>query len=281
MMEETVTLIYCLCDEFLSAYGYADDPQAEVPTAEILTIPLVAATFFGGNHERGRVYLKAHRIFSRVPSKSRLSRRLHAVPEEVWRALFSVLSECFKAANETGEYIVDSFPVPVCDNIRIRRCKLYPLTPQDPFRGKVASKRRYFYGLRVHLLVTATGEPVEFCLAPGSESDLLPFREFSLDLPEGSVIYADKLYNDYHYEDLLREIGIEFQPLRKKNSKRKREGWEEYLCQHARKQVETTISGITGLFPKSIHAVTPRGFELKVFCFVLAFAFQSLSCQSA
>jgi len=29
------------------------------------------------------------------------------------------------------------------------------------FRGYVASKRRYFYGLRVHLVTTAAGEPVE------------------------------------------------------------------------------------------------------------------------
>jgi len=29
---------------------------------------------------------------------------------------------------------------------------------------------------------------------------------------------------------------------------------------------------ITGLFPKRIHAVTPQGFELKVFLFVLAYS---------
>jgi hypothetical protein len=250
---------------------------------------LVAATYYGGRIERARLYLKQHGYVPRTLGKSRLNRRLHAIPEEVWQALFSVLSGSFRAPNEAREYIVDSFPVPVCDNIRIKRCKLYPKTEGDEFRGYVASKRRYFYGLRVHLLVyllvyllvTATGEPVEFCLAPGAESDLPPFREFSLDLGEGAVIYADKLYNDYGYEDLLKEVGIEFAPLRKKNSKRPRPGWEEYYNRVVRKRVETTISGITALFPKSIHAVTPRGYELKVFCFVLAFAFLSLGCQSS
>lgn len=280
-MEDSIVVIYCLCEEFLTAYGYEDDPQARMSTAEVMTVALVAATYYGGKIELGRLYLRNHGYVSRMLSKSRYNRRLHAIPEEVWQALFSVLAGGFRAANRTQEYIVDSFPVPVCDNIRIRRCKLYPKAGGDDFRGYIASKRRYFYGLRVHLLVTTTGEPVEFCLAPGAESDLPPFREFALDLPEGSVIYADKLYNDYHYEDLLREIGIEFKPLRKNNSKRPREGWETYLMQHARKQVETTISGITSLFPKSIRAVTPRGFELKVFCFVLAFAFLSLGCQGA
>ncbi len=285
-MEDTITVIYCLCDEFLSAYGFKDDPQAEMSTAEVMTTALVAAAYYGGRIERSRLYLKQHGYVPRMLGKSRLNRRLHAIPEEVWRALFSVLSGSFRATNESREYIVDSFPVPVCDNIRIKRCRLYPVTPEDPFRGYLASKRRYFYGLRVHLLVTATGEPVEFCLAPGAESDLPPFREFSLDLHgdeagEGAVIFADKLYNDYVYEDLLQEVGIEFAPLRKKNSKRPRPGWEEYYNRVVRKRVETTISGITDLFPKSIHAVTPRGFELKVFCFVLAFAFLSLSCQGS
>ena len=64
-------------------------------------------------------------------------------------------------------YVVNSLPVPVCDNIRLRRCWLYPLNEPSAngFRGYVPSKRRYFYGLRVHLMVTGAGEPVEFALA--------------------------------------------------------------------------------------------------------------------
>ncbi|MBA3424221.1 MAG: transposase [Rubrobacter sp.] len=83
--------------------------------------------------------------------------------------------------------MVDSLPIPVCDNIRIRRCRLYP--PKESggaFRGYVASKRRYFYGLRVHLVVSASGEPVEFALEAGSEADVRVFKNLGLDLPEGS-----------------------------------------------------------------------------------------------
>jgi hypothetical protein len=32
------------------------------------------------------------------------------------------------------------------------------------------AKRRYLYGLRVHLMVTGAGEPVEFALAAGFEA---------------------------------------------------------------------------------------------------------------
>jgi len=275
-MEDTILTMYCLVDDFLTAYGWTDDAQSTFSTAEVMTVTLVAATYFGGKIEISRLFLKHHGYMLRMVSKSRLNRRLHAIPEEVWQAFFHLLAGIAKATDETHAYIADSFPVPVCDNIRIRRCRLYPLADGDAFRGYIASKRRYFYGVRVHLLVTATGLPVEFALAPGATSDLPVFREFGLELPDDAVIYADKLYNDYEYEDLLAEIGIEFRPLRKKNSKRPRPGWESYLDQHARKQVETTNSQITALFPKVIHAVTPRGFELKIICFVLALALRSL-----
>ncbi len=108
-------------------------------------------------------------------------------------ALFAALAEGFKKPSNNPEqtYVVDSLPIPVCDNIRIRRCRLYP--PQEhggAFRGYIASKRRYFYGLRVHLVVTGAGEPVEFSLVAGSEADVSVFKDLELDLPEGSTLFA-------------------------------------------------------------------------------------------
>jgi hypothetical protein len=110
---------------------------------------------------------------SNTISKSRLNRRLHAIAPVLWQELFALLGEVFKRRNTDRTYVVDSFPVPVCDNIRIGRCRLYPLEKHgEAFRGYLCSKRRYFYGLRVHLVVSGTGEPVEFALAAGSEADV-------------------------------------------------------------------------------------------------------------
>ncbi len=214
-------------------------------------------------------------------SKSRFNRLLHAIEPELWRGLFSMLAGVFKRRNAQGTYAVDSLPVAACDNIRIRRCRLYP--PQEhggAFRGYVvASKRRYFfYGLRVHLVVTQAGEPVEFALAAGCEADVSVFKDYlELDLlPEGSIICADKAYTDYDYEDLLEEVGLHLKAQRKKNSKRPMPPWEEFLGKPVRQYIETVFGGLTELFPKKIHAVTPRGFELKIVWFLLAFSIQCL-----
>ena len=269
-MQEKIITIYCLCADFLIAYGYRDDPQAQMSTAEVMTVALVATEFFVGNQERSRIFLHEHGYIKRILSKSRFNRRLHAVPDTLWQALYALLAEIAKATNPTDEYIVDSFPVPVCDNIRAIRCRLYR---DKAFRGYVASKRRYMYGVKVHLLITATGRPVELVMAPASLHDMTVFRCLPLDLPRGSEIYADPAYTDYTVEETLAETaGITLTAQRRNNSKRPHPGWVTYLCQQIRRRVETTISVIEQRFARTIHAVTARGFELKVFLSVLAIA---------
>ncbi len=284
-MDDTIITIYCLLDDFLKTINRRDDPQVRLTTAEVMTIPLVAASFFGGNVDKARRFLHEYGYMPNMISKSHLNRRLHAIDPALWRVLFELFAQIFKERNDPDfqTYAVDSLPVAVCDNIRIRRCRIYPLEEglddtlkKKSFRGYIASKRRYFYGLRVHLVVTGAGEPVEFALAAGSEADIVIFKEMELDLAQGSIIFADKAYTDYDFEDLLAEVGLELKAQRKKNSKRPMPMWEEFLGKPIRQYIETVFSGLTSMFARKIHAVTARGFELKIVWFLLAFSIQCL-----
>ncbi|MCL4531454.1 MAG: hypothetical protein M1282_18880 [Chloroflexi bacterium] len=154
-----------------------------------------------------------------------------------------------------------------CDNYRIRRSKIYH---GEAFRGYIASKKRYFYGLRIHIFVTRQGEPVEFFLEPGAFSDTSALGLCNFDVPENSFSTGDKAYNDYLIEDVMREAGIELIPLRKKNSLRPVPAYMTFFQACVRKIIETTGSLIERLLPKSIHAVTAKGFEIKAALFVLA-----------
>ena len=204
-------------------------------------------------------------------SKSRFNRRLHSIPEVVWLQLSHALGTVHKALNRGQAYCVDSIPIPVCDNIRISRSNIYT---GEEYRGYIASKRRYFYGLRIHLVVTAHGKPVEMLLAPGSDSDICTLRCFDLDLPTHASVHADKAYTDYLWEDLLKEVqDINLVALRKSNAKREMDGCERYLSGRIRQRIETVFSQITIAFPRFIRAVTARCFELKCFLFVWRLAF--------
>ena len=268
MLLQIIT-IYDLCDAFLRAYGHKDDPQAKLTTAEVMTAALVAAWFFHGNQSLACQFLKEQGEMPQMLCKSRFNRRLHQIPEALWQGLFALLSQLHQQMNPDGEYIIDSCPVPVCDNLRIRRCRLYR---GEDYRGFCASKRRYFYGLKIHLVVTASGKPVEMVLTPGEVHDTPGMRSMPWDLPADSEIYADKGYTDYEFEDALADCDLHLIAARKKNSQRPHPGHIGYLCQVIRKRVETTFSGIAEHFARSIHAVTPRGFELKIVLTVLAYS---------
>src|SRR5918997_1245209 len=180
-MPEKIITIYCFFDELLKALNHRDDPQAKLTTAEIMTIAIVAAQFYTGNQQKALDFLTSHG-YIRPFSKSRFNRRLHAIPEALWQLALSVLAQIHQQSNPEREHIVDTFPVPVCRNIRIKRCRIYK---GEAFRGYCASKK----------------EQLDGCLA--------------------------------------------------------------YICRRCRKRVETTFSLLAERLARSIHVVTPRGFELK------------------
>ena len=265
-MDTRIVAVYCLCDDMLKALHHKDDPQCKMIDAEVMTTAIVAALDYGGNLEKARKMLQEEGYILNMLSKSRFNRRWHA-NAHLFLTLFQVLGETWKQLNSRSIYVIDSFPVSVCDNYRIQRSHIYQ---DEAFRGYQSSKKRYFYGLKIHLMITETGQPVEFFLTPGGYSDTRALKFYDFDLPEGAKLTGDKAYNDYVVEDVINDAQISFIPIRKKNSLRPVEPWVHYLRSSYRKLIETTGSLIEQLLPKHIHAVTAKGFELKVALFVLA-----------
>jgi len=266
LMDTQIVAVFCLVDDMLKAIHHHEDPQIEMCDAEVMTTAIIAALFFGGNYTHARKLLGCQGYVPRMLSKSRFSRRLHRITP-LFVTLFSMLGEHWKNLNANSIYSIDTFPIPACDNYRIRRARLYQ---GETYRGYIASKKRYFYGLKLHLMVTEDGHPVEFFLSPGSVFDGSGLYAFDFDLPEGALVVGDKAYNNYPIEDMLEVAGIQLTPFRKKNSKRPVPPWVYYLQFHYRKMIETTGSLLSKLLPKKIHATSAAGFELKMTLFILA-----------
>jgi hypothetical protein len=186
--------------------------------------------------------------------------------------LFHQVGMVLKEISDSTEYLLDSFPVSFCDNIRIFNVKIIQ---SEQYRGYIASKKRYFYGVRVQLLTTKNGIPVEFVFMPGSANDVRALNALPLNLPPGSQLDGDSAYTDYTIEDDLEQTSqIFLQVMRKKNSQRQDKPWNQYIKQHTRHYIETVFSSITCVFPKSIHAVTYQGFLLKLQAFIFSFTLQ-------
>ena len=94
--------------------------------------------------------------------------------------LFYKLGVVFKYLHLDGVYVIDSFPVSVCKNVRISGSKLIR---GEGFRGYNASKKEYFYGFKIHVITTGEGLPVEFLVTPASVHDNKALQRMDMDLP--------------------------------------------------------------------------------------------------
>ena len=274
LSESKIIALYSIVDDLLKGIGHQEPENRKVFDSEIITTALVAALYFGGHLDNARGFMKLTALVPRMLDKSRFSRRLHGLTELLCSLFFQV-GQHLKDLTGASDYVADSFPVAVCDNIRISRCKLLK---GEQWRGKQVSMRRYFYGVKVQVLVTASGIPVEFCFVPGSESDVQALKKLPMSVAEESSIYADSAYTDYRIEDNMQEADfIKLMVQRKSNSKRKDEPWVRFLKEHMRKGIETTFSMLKALFLRKIHAVTFKGFLLKIMLFIVAFTLDKLT----
>jgi hypothetical protein len=267
MLNEIIT-VYAIIDDLLKAIAHNEDSRRDMSDAEIITSAICAAMYFDGNHNKACGYLKDHNLIPNMLEKSLFNRRLHGISMLI-NDLFHQIGMILKEISDCTEYLLDSFPVAICDNIRIFNVKLIN---SKEYRGYTASKKRYFYGVKIQLLTTKSGIPVEFAFMPGSASDVRALNSLPLNLPPGSEVYSDSAYTDYTVEDDLEQTSqISLKVMRKKNSKRQDPPWNQYVKQSTRHYIETVFSSITRVFPKSIHAVTYEGFLLKLEAFIFAF----------
>jgi len=267
MYDRTVA-IYCFVDDLLKAMQHTEDLRCEFSDSEVVTTAIVAMLFFGGNFACACRFLHSSGMMPRMLSRSRFSRRLSRLADLV-DLIFHQLGLTLKELNSESRYSLDSFPIALCDNIRISRCRL---AQGESWRGYSASKRRYFYGLKVQVVVTVEGLPVECCILPGSLSDVQGLAELPLSLPAGAQVAADAAYTYYEWEDHLSDVDrVRLLVARKQNSKRRDTPVAYDYKQWLRRRIETVFGEIAKLFPKKIHATTLSGFLLKVSLFLFAY----------
>lgn len=140
MTEEQLIAIYCFCDDFLKSIGHQDWPNVKMALSEIMLVYIVATRFFYGNIERARFILYG-RYIKRGLSKGQLNRRLHQIADEKWHELIRYAYSLRAIKGLSQEFVIDSFPISVCRNIRIDRCRIYW---SEVFRGYNASKKGIF-----------------------------------------------------------------------------------------------------------------------------------------
>ena len=167
-MDDKIIATFCLCDDLLKAIHHQEDCQCQMHDAEIMPTALIASVCLRGNQASARVMLTQDNDIPHMLSKSRLRRRLHRM-QEIFLVLCDLVAQTWKTLGNDAIYVMESFPLSVCDHMRIPRSTI---DTDEKFRGYQASKKRYFYGLKIHWMVTKDRQPVACFLTPGSFGDV-------------------------------------------------------------------------------------------------------------
>lgn len=273
LSDSKIIALYCIVDDMLKGLRHREDSRIRVSDSEVITTAFVAVLYFGGHLDNARSFMKLKGYVPKMLDKSRYSRRLHRL-SELLLTIFFQLGQHLKDLAGASDYVLDSFPVAVCQNVRIQRCRILK---GKQWHGRCASLAQFFYGVRVQVL-TWKGVPVEFCLMPGRENDYGVLQRLPFHVAPESAIYMDASYTHYQTEDVAFEAeALHLMIGRRGNSIRPDSPSRRFLKETMRKRIETTFSELKAKMLRSIHAVTQQGFLLKVALFVIAFAFEKIS----
>jgi hypothetical protein len=119
-----------------------------------------------------------------------------------------------RLGKDTGISFVDSTPIIVCHNRRIHSHKVFKSLAK---RGK--SSTGWFFGFKVHIIVSDTGELLAFQFSPGNTDDRVPVPNMAEKL--FGKLFGDKGYISKKLFTELYENGLQLVTKIKSNMKNK------------------------------------------------------------
>ncbi|SNV43909.1 transposase [Streptococcus acidominimus] len=163
--------------------------------------------------------------------------------------------------------IIDSFPLPLCQPIRNYRTRIFKGLADI---GYNASKQLWFYGFKVHMLVTLSGYILNYVVTPASVHDIRAVDDL-LENCQKPFILADLGYLSHELKDNLEQKGYHlWTPLRQNMAGAKQHNYWKLLAM--RWTIETRFSELCALFDME-HTLAREmtGLQLRIEQIVLAY----------
>ena len=219
---DNLTELYCFVDEFckefeplfktrlLSATGKHQRNRATcLSLAELMTLVVL---FHQIRYRQFKAFYLNHvcahlrKEFPHLPSYQRCVELLPRCAVALAALLDALKGEC------TGISIADSTPIAVCDNLRIRRHRVFKNIAQ---RGK--SSTGWFFGFKLHAVINHCGELLAVRFTAGNVDDRAPVPDMMAGL--FGKLYADKGYLSKKLSEKLRTTGVDLITKIKRNMK--------------------------------------------------------------
>ena len=218
---DKITELFCITDEFCKNFekttesfliGNKPKRKPRMSTAEVITIYyLFHLSGFRCFKHFYLFYVQKHmkNEFPETVSYNRFVELMQSVlmPMTIF-AKTCCLGTC------TGIYFVDSTPIRVCKNKRIKRNKVFKDVATT---GK--STMGWFHGFKLHIVINDRGEILSFCVTQANVDDREPLKNESFLKAVFGKLFGDKGYISKELHKLLFVDGIELITNIKNNMK--------------------------------------------------------------
>jgi transposase len=235
--------------------------------SEIMTILI----HFHQSHYRDfKAYYCEHvlvHLHSEFPGLVSYQRFVEFIPSALVPLCAYLRKYCFGPC--TGISYIDSTPLVVCHNLRIKQHKVFAGLAE---RGK--SSTGWFYGFKLHLVFNDRGELLNIALTPGNVDDRKPVPKLVRKL--FGKLFGDKGYlSQPLFELLLDTFNIQLITKLRSNMKNKLLPLSDRLLLRKRSIVETIIDQLKNIsqIEHSRHR-SPVNFLVNVLCGLIAYCHQ-------
>ena len=145
-----------------------------------------------------------------------------------------------KSGSCTGISFVDSTPIAVCENLRIPRHKQFADIAR---RGKTSVG--WFYGFKLHVMVSECGELLSWLVTPGNCDDRKPVSKLAQKL--WGKLFGDKGYISDALKLVLAEHDLELVTNVKKNMKPRSLSTVDKILLRKRAVIETIFDQLKNI----------------------------------
>jgi len=219
--EDKITEIFYLADEFckefeayLSSKIIGNKPKRK-PTMTVSEVVTITILFHSGSFRNMKHfylnYVQKH-LSKEFPNTVSYNRFTELMQSSVL-AMSMFLKTCC-LGDCTGISYVDSTPVRVCKNKRIKRNKVFKGIAE---LGK--SSMGFFFGFKLHLIINDKGEILNFVITQGNVDDREPLKNRKFVEKIMGKMFGDKGYISSELTQLLFIDGIQLITNIKKNMK--------------------------------------------------------------
>ncbi len=187
-IKDHLTILYCFVDTYVKQHPQhaqwrrSNNHQPALTDAEVITIALMQGYFQTPTLKRTYDLVRANdpRAFPKWCSYKQWIARLHALAPLIGE-LFTAVPVALAELDDL--YLMDAQPLPLCHPVRHGRVRL--LREDGAYFGK--TKKGWFFGFKLHALVTSTGQLLCVVLLPGNWDDREGARALA-QFPEGEAL---------------------------------------------------------------------------------------------